>query len=76
MTDLDDATDLGPLARTIEPLPGGLGQLRDRLREPRSRRVPLAVALAASCCVVLAIWLLREPPRPAPDRTAMRALLV
>ena len=75
MTDLD-LDDLAPLARTIEPLPGGLGQLRDRLRAPRSRRAPIAFALAASCCAALAIWLFREPTQPAPDRTAMRRLLV
>jgi hypothetical protein len=77
MTDLDDTSDLGPLARRIEPLPGGLGQLRDRLRGHRSRRVPIALAVAASCCAVVAIWLLRTPAaQPAPDRTAMRRLLV
>jgi hypothetical protein len=73
------------LAATIEPLPGGLAELRRRLRAPRTRgslalaprtRGSLGVALAAACCALLAVWLLRPPLRPAADRTALRRVLV
>jgi len=72
MADLDD---LPALARKIEPLPGGLGELRRRLRETRRSRAPLALA-AAVASAALALCVLRAPPPPEPDRTAMQRLLV
>ena len=72
MADLDD---LPALARKIEPLPGGLGELRRRLRETRRSRVPLALAGAVGSAA-LALCVLRAPPAPAPDRAAMQRLLV
>ena len=72
MADLDD---LPALARKIEPLPGGLGGLRLRLREPRRSRAPLAFAVAVASAAI-AMCVLRAPTAPAPDRTAMQRLLV
>jgi len=72
MAELDD---LDALARTIEPLPGGLAELRRRLREPRRARAPIGVAAAAVCGAAIAMCVLRgAPPSPTPDRTAMRRL--
>src|SRR5262245_51819167 len=71
MAELDD---LSALARTIEPLPGGLAELRRRLREPRRSRVPIGLVAVAACAAAIAMCLLRgSPPVPA-DHSAMRAL--
>jgi hypothetical protein len=64
------------LATTIAPLPGGLEALRQRLREPMRPRTPIALALAATACATIALWLLRATPPPAADRSALRRLLV
>ena len=75
--DLDDHLHALPaLAATIEPLPGGLGALRRRLREPGRARRPLGAMLAAACCAALAVWFLRPAPPPAADRSALRRLVV
>lgn len=70
--------ELPALARTIEPLPGGLAELRRRIREPRRSRAPFAVALAAACSAAIAMCVSRRPqaPEASQDRTAMRRLLV
>src|SRR5215470_1389751 len=62
MTDRDDVENLPALAATIEPLPGGLADLRRRLRAPIRVRRQLGLALAAACCAAIAVWLLRPPP--------------
>ena len=64
------------LATTIAPLPGGLAALRQRIREPMRPRAPIALALAATACAAIALWLLRATPPTAPDRSALRRLLV
>lgn len=64
------------LATTIAPLPGGLAALRQRIREPMRPRAPIALALAATACAVIALWVLRATPPAAADRSAMRRLLV
>src|SRR2546430_298800 len=77
MTDERDIESLPALAATIEPLPGGLVELRRRLRVPPRTRASLGLALAAACGALLAVWLLlRPPPRPAADRAALRRVLV
>jgi uncharacterized protein involved in exopolysaccharide biosynthesis len=73
MADLDD---LPALARKIEPLPGGLGELRQRLRDSRRSRAPLALAVAVASAAVAMCVLQSAPPSPEPDRTAMQRLLV
>jgi hypothetical protein len=73
----DHLPDLPALTATIEPLPGGLGALRRRLREPGRAGRPLGAMLAAACCAALAVWILRPPPLPrAADRGALRRLVV
>lgn len=72
----DDVENLPALAATIEPLPGGLAELRLRLRAPIRGRTQLGLALAAACCAVIALWLLRPLPRPASKRSALHRVLV
>jgi hypothetical protein len=72
MAELDD---LPALARKIEPLPGGLGELRQRLRESRRFGAPLALA-AAVASAAIAMCMLRGGPASPPDRSAMQRLLV
>jgi hypothetical protein len=74
--DRDDVERLPALAATIEPLPGGLAELRLRLRAPIRVRTQLGLALAAACCAAIAVWLLRPPPRTATDRAALHRVLV
>jgi hypothetical protein len=77
MTDeRDDVENLPALAATIEPLPGGLAELRLRLRAPIRSRAQLGLALAAACCAAIAVWLLRPPTRPVVDRSALHRVLV
>jgi len=77
MTDhRDEVESLPALAATIEPLPGGLAQLRLRLRAPIRSRAQLGLAIAAACCAAIAVWLLRPPPRLATDRSALHRVLV
>lgn len=64
------------LATTIAPLPGGLAALRQRIREPMRPRTPIALAIAATACAGIALWVLRATPPTAPDRSALRRLLV
>jgi hypothetical protein len=73
MADLDE---LPALARTIEPLPGGLGELRRRLAEPRRSFAPLAFAVAVASAAIAMCVLRGAPPTPPPDRSAMQRLLV
>lgn len=82
----DDLERHAALSETIEPLPGGLAELRRRLARPRrlwpvgapsSRpRGRLGLGVAIACAAALAVWLLRAPPRPVADRDALRRLLV
>ena len=64
------------LATTIAPLPGGLAALHQRIREPMRPRAPIALALAATACAAIALWVLGAPPPTAADRSALRRLLV
>jgi hypothetical protein len=72
----DDLERAPALATTIAPLPGGLAALRQRIREPMRPRAPIALALAATACAGIALWLLRATPQTVPDRNALRRLLV
>jgi len=74
--DLSALRALGPLARTLEPLPGGLDSLRERIqRRPRFRRAYVALAMSAACAAMAIVWLSRPLPEAPDDRRAMQRLL-
>jgi hypothetical protein len=72
----DDLDRWPAIRRRVDPLPGGVFELRRRLREPRRVRASAVLAVAA-CAIVLAMiatWATR--PGEPPDRRALHELLV
>lgn len=66
----DDLPGWPELVERVAPLPGGLVELRRKLRDepPRRHRAAVAVMTAASACVIAALaWQLARPSRVRGD---------